>query len=56
LAKILVTGAAGFIGAAVSRALLTRGDSVIGVDNLSPYYDVDLKQARLQALAFLVLG
>ena len=51
MAKILVTGAAGFIGAAVSRALLARGDSVIGVDNLSPYYDVSLKQARLRTLA-----
>jgi UDP-glucuronate 4-epimerase len=51
LAKILVTGAAGFIGAAVCRALLARGDAVIGVDNLSPYYDVRLKQARLETLA-----
>ena len=51
MATILVTGAAGFIGAAVSRALLARGDAVIGVDNLVPYYDVTLKQARLQTLA-----
>ncbi len=51
MGKILVTGAAGFIGAAVSRTLLGRGDSVVGVDNLSPYYDVALKQARLQTLA-----
>ncbi len=51
MAKILVTGAAGFIGAAVCRALLARGDAVIGVDNLSPYYDVHLKQARLETLA-----
>jgi UDP-glucuronate 4-epimerase len=50
LATILVTGAAGFIGAAVANALLARGDAVIGVDNLSPYYDVALKQARLQRL------
>jgi UDP-glucuronate 4-epimerase len=48
---ILVTGAAGFIGAAVCQALLARGDAVIGVDNLSPYYDVGLKQARLEILA-----
>ncbi|MFO1248303.1 MAG: NAD-dependent epimerase/dehydratase family protein [Alphaproteobacteria bacterium] len=50
MAKIIVTGAAGFIGAAVARALLARGDTVIGVDNLNPYYDVALKQARLQTL------
>ncbi len=47
---ILVTGAAGFIGAAVSEKLLARGDLVIGVDNLSDYYDVGLKRARLQRL------
>ena len=47
---ILVTGAAGFIGAAVSEKLLARGDAVIGVDNLSDYYDVSLKQARLKRL------
>lgn len=46
--KILVTGAAGFIGAHVSRALLARGDSVVGIDNLNDYYDVSLKEARLQ--------
>ena len=46
----LVTGAAGFIGAAVSEKLLARGDAVIGVDNLSDYYDVSLKQARLKRL------
>jgi len=48
--KILVTGAAGFIGAAVSIKLLQRGDEVIGIDNLNSYYDVNLKQARLQRL------
>jgi UDP-glucuronate 4-epimerase len=47
---ILVTGAAGFIGAAVSEALLARGDAVIGIDNLNDYYDVALKQARLARL------
>ena len=47
---ILVTGAAGFIGAAVSAALLARGDQVIGIDNLNSYYDVTLKQARLKRL------
>lgn len=49
--KLLVTGTAGFIGAALSEALLARGDHVVGVDNLSDYYDVDLKRARLSRLA-----
>jgi len=48
--KVLVTGAAGFIGAALAKRLLERGDSVVGVDNLSDYYDVGLKQARLARL------
>ncbi len=48
--KVLVTGSAGFIGAAVSERLLARGDRVIGVDNLDPYYDVELKKARLARL------
>ncbi len=42
----LVTGAAGFIGFHLSRRLLERGDSVIGIDNLNEYYDVNLKKAR----------
>lgn len=45
--KVLVTGAAGFIGAAVSQRLLKRGDQVIGLDNLNDYYDPSLKLARL---------
>jgi UDP-glucuronate 4-epimerase len=45
--KLLVTGAAGFIGSHVAHALVSRGDTVIGVDNLNPYYDPALKQARL---------
>lgn len=49
--KILVTGAAGFIGAALSGRLLARGDQVLGVDNLNDYYDVGLKEARLSRLA-----
>jgi len=48
--KILVTGAAGFIGSAVAHRLLDRGDEVIGIDNLNNYYDVRLKQARLDRL------
>jgi UDP-glucuronate 4-epimerase len=48
--KILVTGTAGFIGAAVAKRLLERGDQVIGIDNLNDYYDVSLKQARLDRL------
>ncbi len=48
--NILVTGAAGFIGAALTLRLLERGDEVIGVDNLNDYYDVKLKQTRLARL------
>jgi UDP-glucuronate 4-epimerase len=48
---ILVTGAAGFVGFHVSRALLARGRRVVGVDNLTPYYDPALKQARLDRLS-----
>jgi UDP-glucuronate 4-epimerase len=48
---VLVTGAAGFIGFHVARALLSRGDTVIGIDNLNDYYDVALKQARLAELS-----
>jgi UDP-glucuronate 4-epimerase len=47
---ILVTGAAGFIGSHVAGRLLSRGDTVIGVDNLNAYYDVRLKEARLARL------
>jgi UDP-glucuronate 4-epimerase len=45
--KVLVTGSAGFIGSALTLRLLERGDEVVGLDNLNPYYDVRLKQARL---------
>lgn len=47
---ILLTGAAGFIGMHVSLALLDRGETVIGIDNLNDYYDVSLKEARLARL------
>lgn len=50
MAKILVTGAAGFIGSHLSLRLLARGDTVVGLDNLNDYYDVRLKEARLARL------
>ncbi len=49
--KVLVTGAAGFIGMHVCERLLARGDEVVGVDNLNDYYDVALKEARLARLS-----
>ena len=48
--KILLTGAAGFIGSHVGRLLLDRGDTVLGLDNLNPYYDPQLKHDRLARL------
>ena len=48
--KILVTGAAGFIGAATAQRLIEQGDEVVGLDNLNAYYDVTLKEARLKRL------
>jgi UDP-glucuronate 4-epimerase len=48
---VLVTGAAGFIGFSVARALLARGERVVGFDNFNPYYDVRLKEARGAELA-----
>jgi UDP-glucuronate 4-epimerase len=48
--KILVTGAAGFIGAAVSQYLINRGDEVVGIDNINDYYDTALKYARLDSI------
>jgi len=51
--KILVTGAAGFIGMHVCERLLARGDEVLGIDNLNDYYDVRLKEARLARLTVL---
>ena len=49
--RILVTGAAGFIGFHLIRLLTARGDSVVGIDNLNDYYSVALKRDRLAALA-----
>ncbi|CAN0246087.1 unnamed protein product, partial [Phaeothamnion confervicola] len=48
---VLVTGAAGFIGFSVARALLARGENVVGFDNFDPYYDVRLKEARAAELS-----
>ena len=48
--KILVTGTAGFIGYHLAKKLLERGDTVVGLDNINDYYDVNLKYARLGEL------
>ena len=48
--KILVTGAAGFIGSYVCKYLLSRGDEVVGLDNINSYYDINLKYGRLLTL------
>lgn len=50
MARILITGSAGFIGSHLAHRLLDRGDEVVGLDNLNPYYDPALKQARLARL------
>ncbi|MBO67118.1 MAG: hypothetical protein CL398_02295 [Acidiferrobacteraceae bacterium] len=49
--RVLVTGAAGFIGASLSHLLLERGNSVLGLDNMNSYYEVSLKKARLSRIA-----
>jgi len=49
--KVLVTGAAGFIGFHVAKRLIERGDDVVGIDNVNDYYDTNLKEARLDKLA-----
>lgn len=51
--KILVTGAAGFIGSYVCKRLLSRGDEVVGLDNINTYYDVNLKYGRLSTLGIV---
>ena len=53
---ILVTGAAGFIGAALSKRLLQRGNRVVGLDNLNDYYDPGLKQSRLRQVEAIAPG
>ncbi len=50
MTKVLITGAAGFIGCALSKRLLERGDEVVGLDNLNDYYDVSLKLGRLKQI------
>lgn len=54
--KVLVTGAAGFIGSHISQYLLARGDTVVGIDNLNDYYEVSLKEARLAATETFASG
>jgi len=47
---ILITGAAGFIGSAISKRLIERGENVVGIDNMNNYYDVNLKKSRLEEI------
>lgn len=47
--RVLVTGAAGFIGMSLSRRLFARGDQVVGIDNVNDYYSVSLKEDRLRS-------
>ena len=54
--KILITGAAGFIGYHLSRSLLKDGAIVLGIDNLNNYYDTDLKEQRLKRLKVLKIS
>ena len=52
--KILVTGAAGFIGSKLTYMLAQRGDEVVGIDNINDYYDVRLKYGRMRECGFMV--
>ena len=52
--NILVTGAAGFIGAAISSRLIERGENLIGIDNINSYYDKNLKYSRLKEIQKVV--
>ena len=49
--NILITGSAGFIGAALAIKLLNRGENVIGIDNINSYYDISLKNNRLKKIS-----
>ena len=48
--KVIVTGAAGFIGFHLCNSLLEKGHKVLGIDNINPYYDINLKKARLKLI------
>ena len=52
--RVLVTGAAGFIGSKLAWELAQRGDSVVGLDNINTYYNPNIKYARLQEMGFTV--
>ena len=54
--KILVTGAAGFIGFHLSKQLIESGHEVVGIDNINNYYDINLKYARLKELGIEVIS
>ena len=54
--KILVTGAAGFIGAALSKKFIKLGYDVLGIDNINDYYDINLKRARLRNIEKVLNG
>ena len=55
MSKILVTGTAGFIGFHLAQALLAKGETVVGLDNVNDYYSVQLKKNCFKAIIFLLL-